>query len=186
MHLQLSTSLSSKIQWSEIVLIQWNINPTCSGKLGYLADDTWDEYCFYKDGQFFSLHSLWRPTAEVPAQLAHNVSLQPPLTPVPEHCFSFHENADPALCPHEMPVFPVKINLLVDYFLLNGKRLGMSFSVSKPEWQRGCFLDEWRSLCMISGMRLSIHVGNRKLTSFAVRIRASPFAQGCWWRLSFL
>lgn len=80
---------------------------------------------------------------------------------------------------------PVKINLLVDYSLLNGKRIGMSFSVSKPEQQKGCFPDEWRSLC-ISGMGLSIHVGDFKLTSFALRIRASPFAQGWWWRPSYL
>lgn len=81
---------------------------------------------------------------------------------------------------------PVKINLLVDYLLLNGKRIGMSFRVSKPERQKGCFPDEWRSLCTISGMGLSIHGGDFKITSFAVRIRASPFAQERWWRPSYL
>lgn len=68
--LLLNTSLSSRIQWSKMVLIQWNINPTCSGKVSYLVDYTWDEYGFNKGGQIFSLHSLWQPTTEIPAQLA--------------------------------------------------------------------------------------------------------------------
>lgn len=53
----------------------------------------------------------------------------------------------------------------------------MSFSVSKSERQKGCFPDEWRSLCTLSGMGLSKHIGDFKVMPFAVRIRASPFAQ---------
>jgi len=62
----------------------------------------------------------------------------------------------------------------------------MSFSVSRPEWQKGRFPDEWRSLCAICGVGLSVHVGNLKLTSFAARIRASTFALGWWWGPSCL
>lgn len=38
--LLLNTFLSSRIQWSKMVLNQWNINPICSGKVSYLADYT--------------------------------------------------------------------------------------------------------------------------------------------------
>lgn len=183
--LRLSTSLSSRIQWSKIVLIHRNINPMCSGKASYLADYTWDKYCLYKEGQIFSLHSIWQPTTEIPAQLAQ-------LTRSFSHCatsapsFPFPSTVSASMKMQTLPSVPmryqcpVKINLLFDYSLLNGKGVGMWFSVSKSEWQKGCFPDEWRSLCMISGMRLSIHFGKCKLMSFAVRIRASPLAQGCW------
>lgn len=190
--LKLSTSLSSRIQWSKMVLIHWNINPTYSGKVSYFTDYTWDEYSFYKEGQIFSLHSLWQPTTEIPAQICSANTQSVTLCHFSPFFPQFLATLSASVKMWTLPSVPmrcqcpVKINLLVAYSLLNGKRVGMSSSVSKPEWQKGRFLDEWRSLCMISGMRLSVHIGNLKLTSFAVRIRASPFAQGCWWRPSYL